>query len=191
MPPPVRKAVIVRALINISEQPEALPVRADDIVEFHAARLVLLFWICGNDGRIEGLTKMAKLDFFVRYPQFFIKAAASLHKDVSIPYTTVESSMVRFHYGPWDQRYYHVLAYLESRQIVEVTKQHKTYSIALTNLGKRIAEQLSNEISFSQLTDLMTQVNKVLGSKNGTQLKKLVYQLFDKEVAQLQLNEVI
>ena len=57
----------MRCLIRIGTQPVSLPLSADDIVEFHAARLLLLMSICGVAGRIDGLTKMAKLDFFARY----------------------------------------------------------------------------------------------------------------------------
>ncbi len=56
--------------------PAGLPLTADQITEFHAARLMLLLHLCGVKNRIEGLTKLAKLDFFVRYPAFFLRAAA-------------------------------------------------------------------------------------------------------------------
>jgi len=59
---------------NIS-QPISLPLAADDILEFHAARLLLLLEICGTAGRIDGLTKMAKLDFFKRYLDFLAALA--------------------------------------------------------------------------------------------------------------------
>ena len=62
----------MRSLNRVGAQPRpAWPLAADDIVEFHAARLLLLMEICGVKGRIDGLTKMAKLDFFSRYPDFF------------------------------------------------------------------------------------------------------------------------
>ena len=60
-----------RSLNRIAGRSIALPLSADDIIEFHLARLLLLLKFCGTAGRIEGLTKMAKLDFFARYPDFF------------------------------------------------------------------------------------------------------------------------
>ena len=92
--------------------PAARPLLADDILEFHAARLLLLFRICGTANRIDGLTKMAKLDFFVRYPDFFARACRTEGFQCDNLYRVIESSMIRFHYGPWDQRYYHILAYI-------------------------------------------------------------------------------
>ena len=43
---------------------------------------------------------MAKLDFFVRYPQFFNQLCERLGVTAVSPISSVESSMVRFHYGP-------------------------------------------------------------------------------------------
>lgn len=76
----------MKSIANLGTSLAAHPVIADDLVELHAARLLLLFRVCGKKDRIEGLTKLAKLDFFVRYPEFFAqvcehlgsKAAASI-----------------------------------------------------------------------------------------------------------------
>jgi hypothetical protein len=161
-------------------------------VEFHAARLLLLLLLCGKDGRIDGLTKMAKLDFFVRYPQFFERACAELQVPVQISADlAVESTMIRYHYGPWDERYYHILAYLRSRALVRVEIAGKAYELVLTDLGQLMAKKIAAEPSYSQLVEYMGLVRERLGSKNGTQLKNLVYKLFDKEIAQLPRGEVI
>jgi hypothetical protein len=37
----------MRSLNRVGTQPVSLPLSADDIVEFHAARLMLLMHICG------------------------------------------------------------------------------------------------------------------------------------------------
>ena len=63
----------MKSLNRLGARSVSLPLSADDIVEFHAARLLLLLSVCGVAGRIDGLTKMAKLDFFARYPDFFLK----------------------------------------------------------------------------------------------------------------------
>lgn len=181
----------MKSIANFSNYSQRLPLVADNILEFHAARLLLLFHICGRSGRIAGLTKMAKLDFFVRYPEFFRRACTTL--GIEIPTTTdhVEAAMVRYHYGPWDQRYYHVLAYLESRGLIEVEKSGKSFNLTLTKLGKNIAQELTKEQVFQELIHHMEQVNKVFGGKGGSQLKNLIYEIFDKEVGQLSLQEVI
>lgn len=168
-----------------------LPISADDLLEFHAARLLLLFKVCGSSGRIEGLTKMAKLDFFVRYPQFFNTVCQVIGLSLESASKSIESSMIRFHYGPWDDRYYHILGYLEGKHLLNVSKDNQTYTLSLTDEGKKIADQFAKDESFAQLVAQMKQVKRALGSKAGSTLKKLIYQVFDKEVAQRPLGETI
>jgi hypothetical protein len=64
----------MKSLHHLGNQSLGLPLSADSVVEFHAARLLLLLNLCGTAGRIDGLTKLAKLDFFVRYPDFYAVA---------------------------------------------------------------------------------------------------------------------
>ena len=175
-----------------------LPLRADDVVEFHAARLLLLFSYCGVSGRIDGLTKMAKLDFFARYPEFF---AAARHAAVSDPEdepetpgvsdAAVEAAMVRHHYGPWDKRYYHVLAHLEAKKLITVTKHGNSYRLSLTDEGEASAKRLVDKASFAPLVERMREIKKIFGSKSGSTLKKLIYRLFDEEIGRRPMGEII
>jgi hypothetical protein len=187
----------MKSINRLAAQPASLPLAADDILEFHAARLLLLMQICGTAGRIDGLTKMAKLDFFTRYPDFFAVARAAESDVGPIPPSsegageTVESSMVRHHYGPWDKRYYHVLAHLEAKQLITVIKDGKSYKITLTPLGKERANALAALPSFATLVDRLKQVREVFGKKTGTYLKNLIYRLFDREVGRRKMGKVI
>jgi hypothetical protein len=181
----------MKTLRNLSQHPETQPLLADEIVEFHAARLLLLLKLCGTTGRIDSLTKMAKLDFFVRYPQFFAEACKALGEPFKSYPSISESSMVRYHYGPWDQRYYHILAYLESRGLLDIRKERKNFVLILTSLGNQIAVCLEKESAYRRLVEQMHSVKKVLGQKSGTRLKGLIYEIFDKDIAQLPLGEVI
>lgn len=188
----------MESVARVGTRPVSLPLLADELVEFHAARLLLLLEICGSAGKIDGLTKMAKLDFFARYPDFFAVAkAAAAPSDAGEEESPrsnagiVESAMVRHHYGPWDKRYYHVLAYLESRGLIDVSPKGKSYLLALTPLGRETAQAVATAPSFAGLVERMKDVKNVFGRKSGTYLKNLVYQLFDEEVGQLPLGEEI
>lgn len=181
----------MKSLKNINDLPAGLPIAADDLLEFHAARLLLLFKVCGVKGRIDGLTKMAKLDFFVRYPQFYNEACRALGLEAQAADTTVESSMIRFHYGPWDDRYYHVLAFLESTGLLEVSKVKNAFTLTLTEQGQAAAKQLADDPAYEPLVEQMKRVKKTLGGKAGSSLKKLIYTVFEKEVGQRTLGETI
>ncbi len=157
---------------------------------------MLLMEICGTKGRIVGLTKMAKLDFFSRYPDFFEVARVAVAPSPSVierrpKDNTVESAMVRHHYGPWDKRYYHVLAHLEAHGLINVRKEGKTYQIGLTDLGHERAKLLAARPSFAPIVARMKEVKTAFGGKTGGFLKKLIYQLFDEEVGQRAMGKKI
>ena len=186
------------ATTALDRYPAGLPLTADQITEFHAARLLLLVYLCGTKDqasglyRIVGLTKLAKLDFFVRYPEFFLRAAVYLGKRAEpTAVGSIESAMTRHHYGPWDARYYQLLAYLEGRELLVVDREAATVIFSLTNEGLGFAKRLSNDPTCRDIGTHMKAVKKVLGLKSGDVLKKLVYELFDQEVTKLPLGHVI
>lgn len=181
----------MKSFASAGRVPTSLPLVADDITELHAARLLLLLKHCGQEGAINGLTKLAKLDFFVRYPEFFNRLAEHLKKKARSPSEEIESPMVRHHYGPWDKRYYHVLAFLEARGLIYVKKRGSAYEFCLTPLGDARATTLSQSKAFSMLVQQIDAVRKVLGRKQGTELKNLIYKVFDAEVKNKKLGEII
>lgn len=184
----------MKSLKNLGDQLASETLLADDVLEFHAIRLLLLMKVCGTAGRIDGLTKMAKLDFFVRYPEFFTKVAAHLRgakPTVPTEPKQVESSMVRFHYGPWDQRYYHILSNLEAKNLITVSRDSSTFLLQLTPLGNSVAGQAEKREPFKPIVEHMRQVKKLLGKKAGSTLKDLVYEVFEQEVGERSLGEVI
>jgi hypothetical protein len=99
--------------------------------------------------------------------------------------------MVRHHYGPWDLRYYHILAYLEAKQLISVKKHKNAYQIALTDLGRDRARTLISRPSFGSIVDRMRQVKQQFGKMTGNSLKQLIYSMFEKEVVERPLGELI
>ena len=80
----------------------------DQSPELHAARLLLLLDAFAEDGQcgaIEGLTKLAKLDFLLRYPVMLeraLEAKGYSIRDVQLEdheRLSVESQMVRYRLG--------------------------------------------------------------------------------------------
>lgn len=180
----------MKSFKNLHNIPSSQMLVADDLVEFHAARILLLIRICGGQkSELEGLTKLAKLDFFIRYPEFFFRVIGKLEDSTS---KQTESPMIRYLYGPWDKRYYHVLAYLESKQLISISKgSPKVFKFTLTNLGAFTADALRENISFAELKSHIEKVAAELGEKKGNYLKRLIYDVFEKEVGEKELGKVI
>lgn len=180
----------MKSLRRLSSLSVCLPLAADEIIELHAARLLLLIHVCGVKNTIDGLTKMAKLDFFTRYPSFF-NATTEDEDEQKSNEIYVESSMVRYHYGPWDKRYYHILSYLKAKRLIDIRKERKKINISLTDTGIDIASQIKQEKSYHDLVKHMKKVKKKFGNRSGTYIKKFIYDTFEKEVASKRLGEVI
>jgi len=180
----------MKTLQNHASRPASQPLLADDVLEFHAGRIVLLLSACGGStSTINGLTKMAKLDFFVRYPDFFV--VASGRDSAAQGHAAVEAAMVRHHYGPWDKRYYHVLAFLESRDLITVKQSKKSFRISLTKQGRVASNILSASPAFTELREHMNQVADAFSRCTGNELKSLIYKTFGEDVSDRPLGHVI
>lgn len=182
----------MRSILNLWDYPAGRPLVSDDITEFHAARLLLLLEFCGANGHIDGLTKLAKLDFFVRYPDFFNRVSSFIGQTTRSSTEHIESKMIRYRYGPWDKRYYDILSYLRSKDLILVLKSRNgAFRFQLTETGKKIASEIGGQTEFTLLIEQMNNVKKTLGTKSGSALKKLIYEVFQDEVTQKPLDEVI
>jgi hypothetical protein len=189
----------VNSITKVETYPSGIALIADDVIEFHASRILLLLHLCGSMNkakqllRVEGLTKLAKLDFFIRYPEFFRKALLHLKKEEQVAEHKggVESRMIRYHYGPWDERYYQLLPYLESKGLVTIVKTGNTYSFYLSEKGKSVSTGLIADPDFAELVKNIKAVDKLLSKYTGSQLKDLVYHLFTKEVSDKKYGELI
>lgn len=183
----------MKSIKNLRSYPVVFTLAADDVTEFHASRILLLILICGKKGQLDGLTKMAKLDFFVRYPEFlkrFTGHIAARLTDTPAPHQ--ESAMIRYLYGPWDDRYYQLLSFLESRDLLRIEKASaKKFRFTLTETGQNIAETLKANPNFAELVKHMELVSDSLGGMSGNRLKELIYREFDLEVTARKMREMI
>lgn len=152
----------------------------------HMARLLLLMAAhAGDKGRpVEGLTKLAKLDFLLRYPNCLERALTSSGKDpgkaelTEFERTTIESKMVRFRYGPWDHRYRRWIALMASRGLVAVGVKGKTVQLWATSEGQAIAIALADQEPLEDLANRAKLVAKSFGNRSGTNLKNFIYSTF-------------
>lgn len=166
--------------------------------EFHIARLLLLIDAFGeSDGRgaIEGLTKLAKLDFLLRYPvlleRALISKGLSVRKVAVEDYErqSVESEMVRYRFGPWDHRYRTFLNLLVAKGLAKVGIEGRTVVISVTELGRERARELAELDVFNPYTQ-RAKILKTHFDLKGTNLMKFIYATFP-EILSLQSNSPI
>jgi hypothetical protein len=172
----------------------------ENLDDFHLSRLLVL--LSSVDARksqqktIEGITKLAKLDFLLRYPTCFERALEQLGKDPMLAHveprerTSIESKMVRFRYGPWDSRYRRWLGLLFSRGLVTLQLERNTVHVGLTKSGRELATKFRNDPLYSTLKQRSDLLIKVVGRMTATALKDFVYKVIP-EIINMKWGEEI
>lgn len=165
----------------------------------HMARLLLLLRAAaGRKGikPVEGITKLVKLDFLVRYPGYLERALRRLDMDPELarilPHerNTIESSMIRYRYGPWDARYRRWLALLEAKGLVSTSVAGRTVRVSLTQAGAAVASEIAATPAMADLSTRSAVVANAVGSYSGTKLKEFIYDTFP-ELTSMRFGEDI
>lgn len=154
----------------------------------HLARLLMLMDAHAGRDRaarpVEGVTKLAKLDFLLRYPNCLERALEASNKPTEpaqiqeFERTTIESKMVRFRYGPWDHRYRRWIALLSGKGLLHAWVDGRTVKLQLTEAGQALAALLSDDTELKHLSIRAKLVAKSFGGMSGTALKDFVYSTF-------------
>jgi hypothetical protein len=169
----------------------------------HASRLLILLntFRDKDQQRIKGLTKVVKLDFLLRYPVYLeqalkVRDAQSAVSSLNIKEyerKSVESTMIRYLYGPWDHRYRSFINYLVAKGLVEVeadTKpRQKTIFVGLTSKGIELATQLECSKDFEDIV-IRSRILKRHFDKNAMWLERFIYDHFP-EITSLKMGETI
>jgi hypothetical protein len=158
---------------------------AEKTSEFHEARILLLLDHITKrkpDG-IDGITKLAKLDFLLRYPVFLQRVLDKTKKKPSVvdikeyELHTVESKMIRFRYGPWDHRYRSWIGLLVAKGLANTFLKGRTVFVTITDKGKELAEQFRTLPEFDDTNTRSSIISQFVGSMSGSKLKRLVYEV--------------
>jgi hypothetical protein len=165
---------------------------------FHMSRLLLLIDSFAGDeqsGSVQGITKLAKLDFLLRYPSNLERALIArgvnpaLAEVKDYEKNNVESTMIRFKYGPWDFRYRRFLNLLVAKGLAHIVISGRTVHIGITDKGHRAAERLSDDEYFHDLRS-RSRLLKTHFDMGGTSLMRFIYRTFP-ELTTLKYGEVI
>jgi len=170
------------------EELEELQWELDDLA-YHQVRVLLLVTSVAEEPehnrKLDGLTKLAKLDFFVRYPALATAVLDDLgpddrmhlsNEDLLDP-TTVQDPMTRYKYGPWDDRYYPVIGALVARGLVKYgTGQRGSVSLLPTPAGKALAAEIAVDEVWRDVADRCAAVAEASRGMSGNALKELIYE---------------
>lgn len=169
--------------------------RLDQPTELHLARLLLLLDAFAEDSRnpsVDGLTKLAKLDFLLRYPVMLERAlVAKRQPSRSVELgeherQSVESAMVRYRFGPWDHRYREFLNILVAKDLATVAVEGRKVTIAATPAGRGVARQLALDPLFGPYVQRAKLLKRHF-DMTATNLMRFIYDTFP-EIVSLRSN---
>lgn len=157
--------------------------------ELHLGRLLILLLAVDRktskpNATVEGITKLAKLDFLLRYPNCLERALVALNKDSTLAKvesyerTTIEAKMIRFKYGPWDTRYRRWISLLVSKGLVYAELRGRTVHIGLTANGQQVAAIFTRDDAYNHLFNRGQVIVKTFGNFSASRIKDFVYQVF-------------
>jgi hypothetical protein len=153
-----------------------------ETTDYHIARLlILLLAFSPRGGTLDGLTKLAKLDFLVRYPVFLERLMDARHLTWPAGLApdqperrAVESHMIRYKYGPWDDRYYVLLGGLVGRGLAEMVPAKGIISLRLTPEGRTLAEAIGVTAQWQVLAARSAFLKRHF-DWTGNRLKEMIY----------------
>jgi hypothetical protein len=101
--------------------------------DFHIARLILLLKAAaGRSAKpVQGIMKLAKMDFLLRYPNCLVRALKAMDKEMAAQdiseeeRNTIETRMIRFRFGPWDYRYRRWIGVLVAKSVFKKVRFSK------------------------------------------------------------------
>jgi hypothetical protein len=147
---------------------------------YHEARVLILICQFTDPGQpFRGLTKLAKVDFLLRYP---VMAERLLPAGTPWPGTAptaderqaVESRMIRYKYGPWDDRYYPILGGLVGKRLGTLVSVAGATEITPTDIGRRLSDQLASGDPWSIVAERARFLRGYFDLPGG-QLKDMIY----------------
>lgn len=142
--------------------------------------LLLIDTFTTQTGTLEGRTKLAKLDFFVRYPQYLSRALRirrGIDEKFDVNPDAIEQRMVRYRFGPWDPSYFNILGRLIGRGLVETVPTRRGIAYRTTTIGRETALHLA-AIPIWQDDVKRMRLLKQHFNLTGTTLKQFIYDHF-------------
>ncbi len=145
--------------------------------------LLLIDAFSDGPAGLEGRTKLAKLDFLLRYPAFFRRALAKRAPKASDPSddepseNLIESRMIRYRYGPWDPAYFALLGALVGRGLIIAVAAEKGLGYKTTQHGHELAQRLAETDAWHPIA-LRARLLRQHFNLTGNYLKSFIYQTF-------------
>jgi hypothetical protein len=147
-----------------------------------ARLLILIDSFSKGTSSLEGRTKLAKLDFLLRYPNYLKRALTVKFPPREFPVPlietdTIENRMIRYRYGPWDPAFFALLGRLIGRGLVVPVPIKAGIGYRTTERGHEIATELAGTDAWRPVSESAILLRRYF-NLSGSTLKQFVYDNF-------------
>ncbi len=151
-------------------------------IEGEARILLLITTFSKGNHFLEGRTKLAKLDFFLRYHNYFDRAIQLRGGNVDqgnfeVLTEDIESTMIRYRYGPWDPSYFSILGRLIGKGLIKAVEYERGVGYKTTDTGVKVTKEFEKEPAWNEIIRKLSFLRKYL-NLSGTTLKNFIYDNF-------------
>lgn len=150
---------------------EILKTVESDINTQLARIMILVYSLCGvqNNKKIEGVNKLAKLDFLLKSPLYLKKGLTRLNTRITIEVKSfesisIESKMNLYRYIPWDENYRKLLNIIIAKGLVNISFEKDDYFIQISNNGIKLVEELKKDRYFKEFFNRSKIISTHFGS---------------------------
>lgn len=173
---------MVETIINID---------SDDI-NYLVRMLILIDTFAGKNGngKIEGITKLAILDFLLRYPAALNKTLEEQeiqgNKKVnkkkfqlqSYEVNSIDAKMMKFNFAPWDFKYRRIVSILKAKNLIKLQLEGKKNVLKITSKGSDTANKIKALKNYEYLIARCKIIKSVFGSWSQKKLIDMIYSTF-------------
>ena len=149
--------------------------------EDEARLLILIGAFSRGSVGLVGRTKLAKLDFFLRYPAYLRTALRLKAPDVVLDdpdeSIDVESRMIRYRFGPWDPKYFLIISRLVGTDLIEIVETPHGMGFKENSTGKDVLNKLVTFEDWAP-TFARAKIVKQHFDLSGKRLKEFIYGAF-------------
>jgi hypothetical protein len=162
---------------SLGKYPAGRPLTADQIVGYHAARVLLLLYLGDGAAKIHSVARLAKLDFFVRSPESFAETVRKLKQKILVPSSPAgvgDFGATDREFQGWHCRCYQILSFLNCTGAITLTRDNKGFVCELTEDGEQTARRLAQHEAYGELCKHVERVKMAFAGMDASTLQGLI-----------------
>lgn len=154
--------------------------------------LILLDTFAGKNkiGKIQGITKLAILDFLLRYPAALDKVLEKQECEgnkvinkkrvilQSYEVNSIDARMMKFNFAPWDFKYRRIVSILKAKDLIQIDTEGKKIVLGISTKGIDVSRKFNDLKNYEYMFVRCRIIKTVFGNWSQKRLIDMIYLTF-------------